>query len=344
MVITMSKEDLNIKGEWKEDVDINKSQWKELLKDDSVVNSKDIGLLILLYNSEGHMATASQLADKLNLDHHSPINSQVGNLGKKISNELDIEAPKQKSGDGYNWFNVLFWGFKTDQGYYWQLRPELSEVLKELDEEGYIELSNDHLLLSYFEKTVNEYENARKNEPIKGHELGDLFRHDMPDLVSKYIDYFSDFKANNYEIKGSIGMGRWAKVPWLAILDEEITTTTQEGVYVVYLFSEDMERIYLTFNQGVTNTSKEELQTTRDNLRQELNMQKMKIDNEMDLASGGTGKKYEQSTIGDILYSADEIINQRISEQKLRDDLFYLMSVYKSYKKKYIYEEDIAED
>src|SRR5690606_13649385 len=40
--------------------------------------------------------------------------------------------------------------------------------------------------------------------------------------------------------------------PWIAIYDKRITTTAQEGVYIVYLFSADMERVYLTLNQGCT--------------------------------------------------------------------------------------------
>ncbi|MER7420666.1 DUF3578 domain-containing protein [Micromonospora peucetia] len=41
-------------------------------------------------------------------------------------------------------------------------------------------------------------------------------------------------------------------VPWIAILDPEVTTTAQEGLYVVYLFRKDLSRIYLSMNQGAT--------------------------------------------------------------------------------------------
>ena len=47
-------------------------------------------------------------------------------------------------------------------------------------------------------------------------------------------------------------MGNWADVPWIAIMDPEVTTTVQTGYDVVYLFSADMKHVFLSLNQGVT--------------------------------------------------------------------------------------------
>lgn len=41
-------------------------------------------------------------------------------------------------------------------------------------------------------------------------------------------------------------------VPWIAVLNPEVTTTAQEGLYVVYLYRSDTSRVYLTMNQGAT--------------------------------------------------------------------------------------------
>jgi len=41
-------------------------------------------------------------------------------------------------------------------------------------------------------------------------------------------------------------------IPWLAILDSDQTNTAMEGIYVVYLYSADSTRLYLSLNQGVT--------------------------------------------------------------------------------------------
>jgi 5-methylcytosine-specific restriction protein A len=103
-----------------------------LLKDSDVFQKEDIVLLKLLYTREDHMATASQLAKILNIPHHAPLNSQVGRLGKRIVAKLRIDAPKKKVGEGYNWFNVPFWGIETGEGYYWILRPELKSAMESL--------------------------------------------------------------------------------------------------------------------------------------------------------------------------------------------------------------------
>lgn len=41
-------------------------------------------------------------------------------------------------------------------------------------------------------------------------------------------------------------------VPWVAVLDPDVTSTAKSGLYLVYLFSTDLTRIYLTMNQGAT--------------------------------------------------------------------------------------------
>jgi hypothetical protein len=53
-------------------------------------------------------------------------------------------------------------------------------------------------------------------------------------------------------VKVSAGQGAWARIPWIACLHQDVTTTTRDGVYVIYLFRADMSGVYLTLNQGVT--------------------------------------------------------------------------------------------
>ena len=42
-------------------------------------------------------------------------------------------------------------------------------------------------------------------------------------------------------------------MPWIALLNTNVTTSTQEGIYVVFLIATDLNRIFLTLNQGTTN-------------------------------------------------------------------------------------------
>ena len=62
----------------------------------------------------------------------------------------------------------------------------------------------------------------------------------------------------HFNYRSSCGQhANWADVPWIAVLDPEITTSTMRGYYVVFLFSIDMKRIYLSLNQGMTDIEKE---------------------------------------------------------------------------------------
>lgn len=96
-------------------------------------------------------------------------------------------------------------------------------------------------------------------------------------------------KAYGLKVKGSCGAGTWTRYPWIAIYNEKITTTIQRGVYIVYLFSEDMSRVYLTLNQGCTNLKKdlgtkgarEAMITTREMIRNALNYAQFNTDNDL---------------------------------------------------------------
>lgn len=220
--------------------------------------------------------------------------------------------------------------FINDRGEYKIINPDKSSNNQRKNQKS--------IFRSYLAKILSEYKEARLHEEFAGHELGDLMRHQLPDYLKEKLS--SNFKIENYIIKGSIGMGNWAKVPWLAIMNKDITTTTQEGVYVVYLFSQDMERVYLTFNQGVTRSTKEEFINNRDKLRAEMNLDDFKTDNEIDLAESGKGKAYELSNICYQKYEAEQLINNKITEKELIEELISMMKIYQRYYEKYYLELD----
>lgn len=92
-----------------------------------------------------------------------------------------------------------------------------------------------------------------------------IFKTDIPTVLEHF------FSKGTYKIKGSIGKGRVAQCPWIAIMHGDETQTTQEGVYIVFLFSENLRKIYITLAQGVTKTSQESIVANRDLIRSTLN-------------------------------------------------------------------------
>lgn len=197
-------------------------------------------------------------------------------------------------------------------------------------------INNTNTLTESFIIIMNKYVHARKNEEFTGHELGSFLTKKTPELINNYLLTYDYIKPGDYVIEGSIGQGVWAYVPWIAIMDKDITVTTQQGVYVVYLFSKDMERVYLTFNQGVTKATQEELLDNKKIIRETLDFMDFNIDDNVELTDRGIGQKYELSTIAYREYKKDDLINERITEKELIDDLLKMMRIYKTYKKLFV--------
>ncbi len=199
---------MDIKQEWKDDVNINKKQWIELLRDTTVIKRNDLELLELIYACGNHMTTASQIADILKMVHYVTLNKQVGNLGKRIANKLNIEAPKQKNGQGYNWFNVPFWGIKTDEGYHWILRPELIEAMEELGGSNELNLLAKSVYPDEFDtrELKNLKEGEKKQMVINKYERNPIARKRCIDLYGSkcYICEFDFEKKYGIEGKGVI--------------------------------------------------------------------------------------------------------------------------------------------
>lgn len=131
--------------------------------------------------------------------------------------------------------------------------------------------------------------------------------------------------------RGSSGAGGWTKYPWIAIYNDNITTTIQRGVYIVYLFSQDMSRVYLTLNQGCTNLKKElgtkaarkAMVSTREMIRNILNNSRFNTDN--DLIMGNVD--YE---IGSIYYK-EYLKDNFPREAEFVEDLQEMIRIYNDY-------------
>ncbi len=183
--------------------------------------------------------------------------------------------------------------------------------------------SMDSNLREKFLTVLNEYLQAR-TERFAGHKMGSFVRNEMTTEITRlpFIDH------SQYVVTGSVGQGNWAAVPWLAIMNKDITTSTQRGYYIVYFFSEDMERLYLTLAQGVTETTKEEMQKIKEEIRQQIHMsQKVKKDDEIFLGTSSKAKGYANSTAAYIAYDA----NKMPSEKELVEDLEGMLRYYEGF-------------
>ncbi|WP_339226031.1 DUF3578 domain-containing protein [Oceanobacillus sp. FSL K6-2867] len=225
-------------------------------------------------------------------------------LGMKIVQNSRGDNLMLESVADYRTRNILTWlkGVKlVDE----ELNPSMTEEIRPL-----------------LQQVMNEYLMA-KREPIAGHMMGSLVRNSLVSAFGRL-----NFIPNDrYEIKGSVGQGNWAAVPWLAIMNKDITTSTQRGYYIVYLFSEDMERLYLTLAQGVTESSRDEMAMINEEIRSNLKIDPdISTDTEIELGSSTLAKKYELSAAAYILYE-----KELPSEETLQHDLERMINHYEQY-------------
>ena len=97
-----------------------------------------------------------------------------------------------------------------------------------------------------FELIFETYSQA-KAEGFQNHPAAEFVRQDL----SATLREATSDSAPDFFVRSSAGQSRWADTPWAAVLDPLVTRTPQEGIYIVYIFSASMERLYLSLNQGM---------------------------------------------------------------------------------------------
>lgn len=113
-------------------------------------------------------------------------------------------------------------------------------------------------------------------------------------------------------------MGNWAQLPWVGIFNPQITRSAQSGYYIVYLFREDMQGVYLSLNQGVTDIRNEygdkkaldKLSHSSTSFREKIKSKLDTFDELEDSISLGTGNYapfYEAGNIYAKYYSSDDL-------------------------------------
>ncbi|EPN0074552.1 MrcB family domain-containing protein [Vibrio cholerae] len=186
------------------------------------------------------------------------------------------------------------------------------------------------MLVDKLTRFINGWVQAA-NEQFTGHPLAKLFRQELKEDIGNVV------KENypSFEVKASVGAGNWANVPWLSILNPLITTTTQDGIYPVYLFNADGSGVYLSLNQGTTipiqKYGKKAAEKRAEKIRRVLlnhfpELKEWGTPN-IDLkATTSLGKSYEPSNIAAKFYDSSVMPSNDV----LHHDLLQLLSIYKS--------------
>ena len=186
------------------------------------------------------------------------------------------------------------------------------DFIEAINREFKLCFSKNQTLLSA--ETTNDIDN----------EVQESIKNRIPRLLN---DCLSD---SAYKIKGSVGAGRATKTPWIAILDKDITVTTREGVYIVFLFSSDCQHVYITLNQGTTQPNqfgprlgKREISKKAQEIRENL-----AINNDILKRDGKADVYDERYQAGAIYYTLWDVNDDKKDKELL--DLY--IQIYQQYK------------
>lgn len=152
--------------------ELTKEQFLSILQDSEVTKPEDLAIFQIVYSFEGHKAHASQIGRLLGVKAKfpaSPINLQIGRLGKRIVKKYHITATVRHNQRVVYW-NLFFNGWSEKQFWIWQLKDNLREALEAAGLTGirpYSEEIPTEFLGRLFEGakrtiTVNSYERNSK--------------------------------------------------------------------------------------------------------------------------------------------------------------------------------------
>jgi 5-methylcytosine-specific restriction enzyme B len=211
--------------------------------------------------------------------------------------------------------------------------PETNEYL---EARGFkVAKLRDVSLSGTFELILDRYKAVKTTERFGGHhEIRELFTQ-----ARRVLESWGSVKSRRHlHVVASYGKGNWATIPWISLLDDRETRTTQDGTYAVYLFREDGQGVYLKLAQGVTKPEKElgaraftVLAERAGALRagcSELTVAGFDLSGQSDLGTDHRlAKLYEASTIAAKFYPRDALPD----DEALQSDLDALLESYEAY-------------
>ncbi|OQP08139.1 AAA family ATPase [Geobacillus sp. 46C-IIa] len=179
-------------------------------------------------------------------------------------------------------------------------------------------------LRDLFRQVMAIYEQEKREKLSKERRAFQLMTKAIPEKI-KALPFV---ESDRYIVKGSVGQGVWTDVPWVAVMDQKVTDSTQRGYYIVYLFSEDMCRLYLTLAQGVTETPRDEMERVKRDIHQLIPAgERVRTDDDIRLGENKRAKDYERSVAAYIVYSFDDLP----SDEQLARDLEMMIGYYRQY-------------
>ena len=174
-------------------------------------------------------------------------------------------------------------------------------------------------LKKYFDYVLNNYLLPENSQFSSQMEYYKVIVNRIPEEISKLLD------NKKYKIYGSCGKGAKSLSPYVAISDRKITTSTQNGIYVDFIFKSDMSGFYLTIDQGITNI-------------------KEKYGNKLAKEKAEQAAEFFRSTISDIKDFKSGLVSGHTKSGSLEDGYESTRVIAKYYEKDNFTNEQIIND
>jgi 5-methylcytosine-specific restriction protein B len=206
-------------------------------------------------------------------------------------------------------------------------REELARLVEQRLDDYYEERVVRSSLNSLLNEVLESYPEARSQRFNGSVPIVKVLTRDLPVAIAD-----SGLVApDTYKIIGSAGQGNWAAVPWVAVLDTNITESIQSGVYVVYLFGSDMDSVYLCLMLGVTETMQQHpgrsglalLRGKAADLRKQIDITGLAEEGAA-IGQARLAQQYEAGIICYIKYDRGDIPD----DGELLDDLEHMLKLY----------------
>lgn len=187
-------------------------------------------------------------------------------------------------------------------------------------------------------EVLARYEAVRDGAPFgRGHPLWETFG-GLRDAVAALPAVAG---RTHLHVAWSAGSGRrWARVPWVAVMDERETRSTRQGVYAAWLFREDLSGVCLALLQGAAEPRRQlgaaiartTLRRRADDLRafcRELPARGFRLDDLIDLRTdqAALARDAEAAVIAHKTYEAGHLPDDDV----LAADLDALLGAYERY-------------
>ncbi|MGE7751595.1 MrcB family domain-containing protein [Lysinibacillus fusiformis] len=178
---------------------------------------------------------------------------------------------------------------------------------------------------------ANTYLDVTKKQYNRSYAEAKYISEDMPQKITTILSK----QQFDYKVEGSVGQGGWTFTPWISIFNKEVTVSATKGYYVVYLFSKDMERVYLSLNLGTTyiknkysgKKPRQKMMKLANNIAETIKYDPRFNRSPIDLGS---------STDNALNYEASHIIGKKYDlanlpdDEILKEDLLEMLKVYEN--------------